>query len=147
MISCCELSDAVKELDITDNKTVNVYINVDKRDKHLEDEVTAIDLLFKSLSDDDQALVDEYDTAFQFWAYLCKKYTHTDVTAPDMIQTSTFDSENTIVGSWEKPKDYRRKLVSVDVDINGAYQHSALLLTLTRLLLTRFRTTIDTLNT
>ncbi|CAE7199240.1 hypothetical protein PTTW11_08423 [Pyrenophora teres f. teres] len=31
------------------------------------------------------------------------------------IQTSTFDSENTIVGSWEKPKDYRRKLVSVDL--------------------------------
>ncbi|KAE8841925.1 hypothetical protein PTNB73_06294 [Pyrenophora teres f. teres] len=144
-------SDSGESDSSVDNKTVNVYINVDKRDKHLEDEVTAIDLLFKSLSDDDQALVDEYDTAFQFWAYLCKKYTHTDVTAPDMymtrIQTSTFDSENTIVGSWEKPKDYRRKLVSVDVDINGAYQHSALLLTLTRLLLTRFRTTIDTLNT
>jgi hypothetical protein len=59
-----DLSDAVKELDITDNKTVKVRINVDKRDKYLEDEATAIDLLFRSLSDDDQALVDEYDTAF-----------------------------------------------------------------------------------
>jgi hypothetical protein len=47
-----DLSDAVKELDITDNKTVKVRINVDKRDKYLEDEATAIDLLFRSLSDD-----------------------------------------------------------------------------------------------
>jgi hypothetical protein len=61
-----DLSDAVKALDITDNKTVKVRINVNKRDKYLEDEATAIDLLFRSLSDDDQALVDEYDTAFQF---------------------------------------------------------------------------------
>ena len=59
-----DLLDAVKELDITDNKTVKVRINVYKRDKYLEDEATAIDLLFRSLSDDDQALVDEYDTAF-----------------------------------------------------------------------------------
>ena len=47
-----DLSDAVKALDITDNKTVKVHINVDKRDKYLEDEATAINLLFRSLSDD-----------------------------------------------------------------------------------------------
>jgi hypothetical protein len=82
-----DLSDAVKALDITDNKTVKVCINVEKRDKYLEDEATAIDLLFRSLSDDDQALVDEYDTAFQFWAYLRKKYTQTDATAANMYMT------------------------------------------------------------
>jgi hypothetical protein len=54
----------VKELDITDNKTVKVRINVDKRDKYLEDKATAIDLLFRSFSDDDQALVNKYNTAF-----------------------------------------------------------------------------------
>jgi hypothetical protein len=47
-----DLLDAVKELDITDNKTVKVCINVDKRDKYLEDEATAINLLFRSFSDD-----------------------------------------------------------------------------------------------
>jgi hypothetical protein len=145
-----DLSDAVKELGITDNKTVKVRINVDKRDKYLEDEATAIDLLFRSLSDDDQALIDEYDTAFQFWAYLRKKYTQTDATAANMymtrIQTFTFDSESTIVGSWEKLKDYRRKLVSADADSNGAYKDSALLLILIRSLPKRFETTIDTLN-
>ncbi|KAF7567667.1 hypothetical protein PtrM4_142580 [Pyrenophora tritici-repentis] len=145
-----DLSDAVKELDITDNKTIKVCINVDMRNKYLEDEATAIDLLFRSLSDDDQALIDEYDTAFQFWAYLRKKYTQTDATAANMymtrIQTFTFDSESTIIGSWEKLKDYRRKLVAADADTNGAYKDSALLLILIRSLPTRFRTTVDAVN-
>jgi hypothetical protein len=155
LAECCriatanELPDAMREMDITD-KTAKAYINIDKRDKYLEDEATAIDLLFRSLSDDDQALVDEYDTAFQFWAYLRKKYTQTDATAANMymtrIQTFTFDSDSTIVGSWEKLKDCRRKLVAADADTEGAYKDSALLLILVRSLPTRFRTTIDTLN-
>jgi hypothetical protein len=48
-----DLSDTVKVLDITDNKTVKVCINVNKRDKYLEDKATAINLLFRSLSDND----------------------------------------------------------------------------------------------
>ncbi|KAI1507677.1 hypothetical protein Ptr86124_013394 [Pyrenophora tritici-repentis] len=130
--------------------TAKVCINVDKRDKYLEDEATAIDLLFRSLGDDDQALIDEYDTAFQFWAYLRKKYTQNNATAANMymtrIQTFTFDSESTIIGSWEKLKDYRRKLVAADADTDGAYKDSALLLILIRSLPTRFRTTVDTVN-
>jgi hypothetical protein len=62
------------------------------------------------------------------------------------IQTFTFDSKSTIVGSWEKLKDYRRKLVLADADTNGAYKDSALLLVLVRSLPPSFRTTIDTLN-
>jgi hypothetical protein len=61
-----DLSDAVEELDITDRKTVKVCINVDKRDKYLEDEATAIDILFRSLSGDDQALINEYNTATHY---------------------------------------------------------------------------------
>ena len=48
-----DLLDAVKGLNITDNKTVKARINVDKRDKYLEDEATAINLLFRSFNDDD----------------------------------------------------------------------------------------------
>jgi hypothetical protein len=45
------LLDAVEELDIIDKKkTVKVCINVNKRDKYLEDEATAFDVLFRSLS-------------------------------------------------------------------------------------------------
>jgi hypothetical protein len=47
-----DLLDAVKELDITDNKTVKVRINVNKKDKYLKDKATAINLLFRSLSND-----------------------------------------------------------------------------------------------
>jgi hypothetical protein len=45
-----DLLDAVKELDITDNKTVKVCINVNKRDKYLGDKATAIDLLLDPLA-------------------------------------------------------------------------------------------------
>ncbi|KAF7574375.1 hypothetical protein PtrM4_059980 [Pyrenophora tritici-repentis] len=62
------------------------------------------------------------------------------------IQTFTFNPGNTIVGSWEKLKEYRRKLVAADADTNGAYKDSALLLVLIRSLPKEFKTTIDTLN-
>ncbi|KAF7573128.1 hypothetical protein PtrM4_080330 [Pyrenophora tritici-repentis] len=141
----------MEELEIAEtDKHTKIRVNIEKRDKYLEDEATAIDLLFRSLSEDDQALIDEYDTAFQFWAYLQKKYTQTDATTANIymtrIQTFTFNPGNTIVGSWEKLKDYRRKLVAADADTNGAYKDSALLLVLIRSLPKEFKTTIDTLN-
>ncbi|KAI1516726.1 Retrotran-gag-2 domain containing protein [Pyrenophora tritici-repentis] len=145
------LTEAMEELEIAEtDKHTKIRVNIEKRDKYLEDEATAIDLLFRSLSEDDQALIDEYDTAFQFWAYLQKKYTQTDATTANIymtrIQKFTFNPGNTIVGSWEKLKDYRRKLVAADADTNGAYKDSALLLVLIRSLPKEFKTTIDTLN-
>ncbi|KAF7569560.1 UBN2 multi-domain protein [Pyrenophora tritici-repentis] len=123
-----ELTEAMEELEIAEaDKHTKIRVNIEKRDKYLEDEATAIDLLFRSLTEDDQALIDEYDTAFQ-------------------IQTFTFNPGNTIVGSWEKLKEYRRKLVAADADTNGAYKDSALLLVLIRSLPKEFKTTIDTLN-
>ena len=62
------------------------------------------------------------------------------------IQTFTLDSESTIIGSWEKLKDYRRELVAAHADNNGAYKDSSLLLIHVRSLPMRSRTTIDTLN-
>ncbi|KAI1507284.1 Retrotran-gag-2 domain containing protein [Pyrenophora tritici-repentis] len=146
-----ELTEAMEELEIAEaDKHTKIRVNIEKRDKYLEDEATAIDLLFRSLTEDDQALIDEYDTAFQFWAYLQKKYTQTDATTANIymtrIQTFTFNPGNTIVGSWEKLKEYRRKLVAADADTNGAYKDSALLLVLIRSLPKEFKTTIDTLN-
>ena len=146
-----KLTEAMEELDITevDTKT-KIRLNIDKKEKYLEDEATAIDLLFRSLSDEDQALIDEYETAFQFWAYLREKYSQTDATTANIymtkIQTFTFSPESTIVGSWEMLKDYRRKLVAADAAFNGVYQDSALLLVLCRSLPESFTTTIDTFN-
>ena len=65
-----ELTEAMEELNITGNITgIKIRVNIDKKKKYLEDEATAFDILFKSLSDEDEALIDEYETAFQFWAY------------------------------------------------------------------------------
>ena len=49
-------------------------LNIDKKEKHHRDEGTAINLMLGSLSLDDQALYDEYDSAFSLWAYLRLKY-------------------------------------------------------------------------
>jgi hypothetical protein len=141
----------MEELDITkDGKDTKIRVNIDKKEKYLEDEATAIDILFRSLSDEDQALIDEYETAFQFWAYLREKYSQTDATTANIymtkIQTFTFNPENKIVGSWETLKDYRRKLVAADALFNEAFQDSALLLVLCRSLPESFTTTIDTFN-
>lgn len=146
-----ELTDAMEELSVGEvDKGVKIRVNVEKKEKYLEDEATAIDILFRSLSDEDQALIDEYETAFQFWAYLGEKYSQTDATTANIymtkIQTFTFSPESTIVGSWEMLKDYRRKLVAADPAFNGAYQDSALLLVLCRSLPEAFTTTIDTFN-
>jgi hypothetical protein len=53
MTTTKDLLDAVKELDLIDNKNIKARINVNKRDKYLEDEATAINLLFRSLSNND----------------------------------------------------------------------------------------------
>ena len=62
------------------------------------------------------------------------------------IQTFAFSEDSTIVRSWDKLKDYRRKLRVVDANAKTAYNNAVLLLVLIRLLLKSFEVTIDTLN-
>ncbi|KAG9240605.1 hypothetical protein BJ878DRAFT_546079 [Calycina marina] len=70
-----ELTDVLEKLDITEVKgSKRVRINIEKKAKYLKDDATALDLMFKSLSDDDQSLIDEYEHAYNLWAYLQKKY-------------------------------------------------------------------------
>ena len=145
------LVESFEELEVSGaEKPTKVRLNIDKRNKYLEDEATAIELLFRSLSDEDQALIDEYETAFDLWAYLRKKYTQTDTTAANMymtkLQTFTFNTDSTILGSWETLKNYRRKLVAADANTNGIYKDHALLLILIRSLPNRFKSTVDTLS-
>jgi hypothetical protein len=106
--------------------------------------------MFRSLSENDQALFDEYSCTYNFWAYLHKKYSKTNATTANMyitnIQTFTFGKDSTIVGSWDKLKDYRCKLGAVDTNAKTAYNDAALLLVLIRSLPKSFETTINTLN-
>jgi hypothetical protein len=62
------------------------------------------------------------------------------------IQTFTFDEESGNTTSWDKIKDYRRKLVNADPEMKGTYSDKALLLILIRSLPVSYRSTVDTLN-
>jgi hypothetical protein len=92
-------------LDITDTNTkqtsTTIRINIEKKKKYDEDEATALALLFRSLSEDDQALTDEYESVYDFWAYLKKKYAQTDAVTANKymtkIQTFIFDSEQSTI--------------------------------------------------
>ena len=124
-------------------------LNIDKKEKYLRDEGTAIDLMFRSLSLDDQALYDEYDSAFSLWAYLRSKYQQTDSTTANeymtLIQNFSFN-DMTIIQGWDKLNEYRRKLCAADMRSKHSYQDEALLLILIRSLPKEYVATIDTLD-
>ncbi len=106
--------------------------------------------MFRSLSEDDQALFDKYSCTYNFQVYLHKKYSKTNVTTTNIymtnIQTFTFSKDSTIIGLQDKLKDYRHKLRAADTNAKTAYNDTILLLVLIRSLLKSFKTTIDILN-
>ena len=149
-----EITKEFEELDITDvntQKASKVRVNTDKRKKYEEDEATGLSFLFRSLNEDDQALIDEYESIFDFWAYLMKKYASTDAVTANKyitkIQMFTFEpGTSTITTLWDKLKDYRRKLVNANASMKDTYPDSALLLVLIRSLSKLFNSIVDTLN-
>ncbi|KAI0992054.1 hypothetical protein K3495_g16132, partial [Podosphaera aphanis] len=130
----------------------NVKLNVDKKTTYEVAEAKAISILFASLSEDDQALIDEYETAFSFWAHLKSKYSSTDATTANKymtaIQTFSFGMENasTIATAWDKLKDFRRKLINANSKLKETYPDEGLFLVLIRALPSSYGSTVDTLN-
>jgi hypothetical protein len=64
-----DIAQELEELDIADatsRQSQKIRVNVDKRNKHEADQATALSLLFQSLTEDDQALIDEYEFAYDF---------------------------------------------------------------------------------
>ncbi|KHJ32231.1 hypothetical protein EV44_g3101 [Erysiphe necator] len=148
------LTKGVENLDLKQEQNSSTsrtegIMNLEKREKYLRDEATAIDYLFKSLSLDDQALYDEHDTAYDLWLYLKKKYQQTDPTTANeymtLIQTFTI-GDMSIINAWDKLKDFRRKLCAADPEAKDTYRDRALLLILIRALPKDFTSTIDTLD-
>ncbi|KAI0991866.1 hypothetical protein K3495_g16321, partial [Podosphaera aphanis] len=126
-----------------------VVLNIEKRAQYLRDEATAIDLLFRSLTQDDQALYDEYDSAYSLWSYLQSKYRQTDPSTANEYMTNIqlFKLEDmTIVEAWDKLKDYRRKLCAADSGQKDTYRDPVLLLILIRALPKDYTATIDTID-
>ncbi|KAI0991261.1 hypothetical protein K3495_g16926, partial [Podosphaera aphanis] len=58
---------------VTKEKT----LNYEKKEKYLKDAGTVKYLLLKGLNDDDQSLLDEYQTPKELWAHLNSKYSKT----------------------------------------------------------------------
>ena len=81
-----ELVDLLEELNISNarDKSSIIRLNIEKKAKYLKDEATALNLMFRLLSEDDQALFDEYNRIYDFQAYLYKKYSKTDTTTANI---------------------------------------------------------------
>src|SRR5438045_1490706 len=64
-----DIIKGVEELDIDDgnSKQKKVYLNIERAAKYTKDEATAIMYIIHGLSDDDQALINEYPAAIDLW--------------------------------------------------------------------------------
>jgi len=51
-----------------------VYLNIDRRKQYEKDCGTAYTVMFQLLSNEDQALADEYKTVQEFWSHLKSKF-------------------------------------------------------------------------
>jgi hypothetical protein len=146
-----KITTGVENLDIEEKGTkTRIVLNLEKKRKYQEDEATGLSLLFRSLNEDDQALNDQYEAIFDFWAYLKNKYSQTDsVTAKrymTKIQTFTFAENMTITSAWEKLNKYRRKLVNANATLATTYPDETLYIILQEALPEEYSSTIDTLD-
>jgi hypothetical protein len=99
-----DVTDVLEEFNITNfSRTTTLHLNINKKAAYLKNEATAIRLMFKALSINNQALYNEYTTAFTLWAYLKKKYSKINATAVNIhitkIQTFIFESVSTITST------------------------------------------------
>jgi len=84
-----DITKGIAELDITDTASdkKKVVLNIDKHEKYLKDEANALYYMCQSLDDDDEALVNEYETAYTLWRYLQKKYAKTSAVTANVYMT------------------------------------------------------------
>jgi hypothetical protein len=63
-----EIINLLKELNISNIQNNNkiVCLNIKRKAKYLKDKATTLDLIFRSLSKDDQALFDNYNYIYNF---------------------------------------------------------------------------------
>ena len=100
-----DITKGIAELDITDTASdkKKVVLNIDKHEKYLIDKANTLYYMCQSLDDDDEALVNEYETAYTLWRYLQKKYAKTSAVTANVymikIQTFQFEEDATIIGS------------------------------------------------
>ena len=120
---------------------------IEKKEAYAKAEALALDIMLQSLDEEDQALVDEYECALDFWTALKVKYSKTNESTANTymakIAQFEFDPEVGLDRCWAKLKEYRRKLISANDIMKNAYPDGALLLVLTKKLPDIYKATTD----
>jgi hypothetical protein len=146
------IQSGLEQLKLSETNTI--HLNIEKKSKYQKDRASALSYICRSLNDDDEALVDEYDTAQQIWKYLKSKYTRVSAVTANAymtkIQNFRFQPEGqpemTIIEAWDKLKEYHGTVGAADQAAKSAYQDTALFLILTRSLPVDYKGVIDTLD-
>lgn len=124
--------------------------NQEKAKEYEKDEAKALFYITNSLHDDDDALVDEYETASALWTTLKTKYSKTDqLTANNMmtkLQNFSWKDGKDVDYAWTKLKDYRRKIIASKPVAKGLYSDDALLQIMLRALPQSYGSVIDYLD-
>ena len=121
--------------------------NIEKKEAYNKAESNALDIMLQSLNEEDQALIDEYETALGLWTALQVKYSKTNESTANIymgkITQFTFDKKAGLDSSWAKLKEYRRKLIAAKGVMKSAYPDEALFLILTKKLPSIYKATTD----
>lgn len=100
------------------------------------------------MSEDGQALADEYENANTLWTALKFKYSKTDENEANRqltyIVTFQYDERSGVDGAWTKLKEHRRKLIAASTTMKSAWTDQALFQVLIRALPGQFKATTDT---
>ena len=142
-----EITKGVASLGLDKEKTNRCQLNLEKKSTWLKDDAIALSIIMSRLTEDDEALVDEYPSAKSLWAHLTGKYSMTNPVAANenltAIQTFNFDQYGSVMTSWDKLKEFRRKLGAANPNMRMAYTDESLYLVLQRSLPPEYTTTID----
>jgi hypothetical protein len=153
-----ELTGYLGRLSISPDSTIastpaegsRVFLNIDKKAKYQKDAGTVKFYLLQGLNDDDQALLDEYDTPKALWEYLKSKYTQPSKLAAAKytkeLHDFTWNNNFTIIDAWNKLKEIRRKIIAAKPLARTQYDDDSLMLILTTVLPDQYQSTVDTLN-
>ena len=124
--------------------------DIEKLNQYTKDTARFFSYLTDCLSDDDQAILDEFDSAHRIWKHLKAKYTKicesTASTYMSKIQNfpDNFDVEECgIDNAWERLKVYRRKLGAADSTLKSTYPDKALFHILTKSLPKKYGSILD----
>jgi uncharacterized protein YcbK (DUF882 family) len=79
------IQSSLKQLKLSETNTI--HLNIEKKSKYQKNRASALSYICRSLNDNDEALVDEYDTAQQIWKYLKSKYTRVSTVTTNAYMT------------------------------------------------------------